>query len=114
MSKQQVHEVLTKAQNLIRDPKNWMQGWFARDEHGMGLPNGADTRATCFCSMGALQRAVYLRSPLFDNAYLALAAAAYELSTEDMTVPVYNDRHTHEEVMAMWDRAKEIALAAAA
>jgi hypothetical protein len=51
-----IADVLNRAADLLEKPGAWTQGWFARDAIGNKTP--VDSRsATCFCVMGALQRA---------------------------------------------------------
>jgi hypothetical protein len=40
------------ARDLIKDPKHWTQGAYARDKYDEAVPVNAET-ATCWCAMGA-------------------------------------------------------------
>jgi len=51
-------EILTTARSLISKPENWTQAAFARDKRGMMVHVYSDT-ATCFCSVGAVDRVIY-------------------------------------------------------
>jgi hypothetical protein len=93
----QLLETLNKAQDLIRDPKNWIQGDFT---NGKG----------CYCSLGALD--VVANNGQYNLIRAYLGDAARELtSNEVIGTAGFNDSHTHEEVMQMWDRARELLIA---
>ncbi|KQS84277.1 hypothetical protein [Rhizobium sp. Leaf383] len=98
-------EILTQAQNLIRDPNHWTQGAYARNEHGHSLMID-DDGVTCFCSLGALRKAA--NSDLYPPGFSYLQAAARQLDDSPNLVD-FNDEHTHAEVMALWDKARELA-----
>lgn len=61
--------------------------------------------AECFCSVGAIKRIV-LKLPEYRfaeaSAYDALDRAA---GRSGLNIVRYNDTHTHEEVMKVWDSA---------
>jgi hypothetical protein len=103
-----VLDLLTRAQNLIRDPNNWTQDFIARDKIGRPV-NVTDPDAVCFCSLGALARA----EP--DPEARAKAKIYLHDAVDHLTggwgIATFNDREgrTHEEVMAMWDKARELA-----
>jgi hypothetical protein len=103
---QTTFELLHAAQDLIRDPRNWIQGRASVDEHGHPCPI-TSKRARCFCSIGALLRAEESREGYNEAARILDTLANGNLMA-------FNDTHTHAEVMALWDRAKDIACAAAA
>lgn len=103
-------DILTKAQDLIRDPKNWTKGTYAREEGGH--PVAVDEpSAVCFCSIGALVK-VLDGDP--DNLRMArgcLVSAVRDSDPDINGIAEFNDHHTHEEVMAVWDNARELARA---
>lgn len=102
-----VFELLSKAQDLIRDPKNWTQGKFARNAEG-GYVHVHSEQAVCFCSLGAIERLTVDDWELYTQARGLL----WEVREEG---PVnINDLQDHAAVMAMFDDAKELANAAAA
>jgi hypothetical protein len=100
------YEVLTNAQNLIRDPARWTKGQYAKDADGW-VTDACHPDAHCWCSLGALDRCTpdeetYMRA----RQYLGLAVKFKGVTT-------FNDSGTHADVMAMFDRARELARAAA-
>jgi hypothetical protein len=105
-----VHELLTRAQDLIRDPEAWIQGEFALDSQGY-LASPESEHATCFCSLGALFHAEPTLTDDRRTARSILNRASKLVAGFEITVPNFNDNHTHEVVMAMWDKARELALA---
>ncbi len=96
-------EALKAARELISDPAKWTQGVLARDGEGAAVsPRSAE--AVCWCAAGSLHKVLPARTKpeSFDAIYSSLEAISPN--------PVfYNDTHTHAEVMAMVDRAIEIA-----
>lgn len=105
--------VLIEARKLIADPEHWIQGTYATDEtRTVGLhPN--DPSAACFCSIGAVVH-VLPEGALPEREVMALSAAVLDLDPDWVTaegvrpnrnIAQYNDSHTHEEVLAVWDHA---------
>lgn len=94
-----VKEILIKAKELINTPEKWMQEDYHNDDK------------TCFCTIGAVAHVSgvcngsAVKCPATD--YLRNAVES-ELKQFD-TVAVYNDTHTHADVMAMFDKAIEAA-----
>lgn len=109
-------ELLIQAQDKIRDPKNWTRDHYALDAEGNSVSRYSEA-AVCFCSLGALEA-------LFDGtderesdvrrARDFLYDAAAMLTETQESVAQYNDTRTHAEVMAMWEKAKELAIVSAA
>ena len=105
--------VLRRGRELISNPESWVQGVYCVND--MGYDVEAD-RATRFCSVGALWRvqAEHLKDPgtalALNKARQALDAQVPE-SFQDRSVIAFNDRTetTHEEVLALWDRAIAVA-----
>lgn len=108
---------LTEARKLIADSEHWLQGRYA--ETAGHLPvHPKDEKAIRFCSVGAV---VHLLPPdaLPEAEVRQLSAAVHELAPEwitayrqgrphtrsDRCIAQYNDSHTHEEVLAVWDHA---------
>ena len=93
-------DVLKAARELISDPARWTQGFFARD--GAGMPAYAsDPRATRWCLEGAL-----IKFCLGDASYAAaLMVLRREQPVPQLPAYVYNDDHTHAEVLALFDAA---------
>ncbi|MXN46085.1 hypothetical protein GR138_12880 [Shinella kummerowiae] len=98
-------EALQKARELISDPKRWTQEAYARDTDGVDNVNcGSDhipEDSVCFCSIGAIAKAYGC------NISAAECSTAFKLLEAglDDEVGVYNDSHTHAEVLAAFDLA---------
>lgn len=98
-------EMLEKAKAVIADPSHWTQGWFAKDAAGRDTFS-LRSDAVCWCSMGALNKAGF--GPWGETFAIAFEAALVEIGY-DGGIASYNDNHTHEEVMKVWDRAIQLA-----
>ena len=94
-------QVLRDAKALISDPAKWTQKAAARDIEGAEVAFG-DEDAVCWCALGAIWRAVP-NNDVETDAIFALSNAM------GMGVPLFNDAHTHPEVLAAFDRAIELA-----
>lgn len=104
-------EILQAAKAKIADPKNWTQDFYAKDEEGNNI-HGNEPRATCFCSLGALESVVgisHMRGGWQSKFVKPLDAAAKARGFSN--IAYCNDGSTHEEVMAVWDKAIELAIA---
>lgn len=105
-------QALKDARGLIADPAHWITGAYARDAVGVEV-YPTDETAVCFCMVGAFIR-VGLPHPGVPSgsmnfsgmqavsAYLAFGALAEFLPVE---VVAFNDDHTHDEVLAIFDAA---------
>lgn len=94
-------ENLIRAKALITDPKNWIQGAFARDANGC-LVSSDDPSAVCYCSIGAIKA---LRLPCNEQEN----TIDYLYKSIGKLIPDFNDENTHADVMAAWDKAIEKA-----
>lgn len=100
-------EILIAAKALIENPENWVRGDYARPaKDSSDSIYGNDPKATCFCSLGALQRINNDEDHCTTgHEYLHhVAMTGYDKSIVDV-----NDEHDHQEVMALWDKAIEKA-----
>ncbi len=93
-------EILKAARELIAQPEHWTTEGCARDKNGLTtdclLPE-----AFSFCSFGAVYRVTG-----GDNALLDKAERVLDRHMNGNLVP-FNDRHSHSEVLAAWDKAIE-------
>ena len=105
-------EFMTGAKELIKDESSWTKDWFARNDAGVPV-RSLHEDAICFCSLGAIERfaGCELGDDLVDGVSSRTKEAQGLLETVmgGLLVEEYNDTHTHEEVMAMWDEAIEVA-----
>jgi hypothetical protein len=97
--------ILTLAKSFIDSPKTWTQFEEARDANDRYTSPRNDD-AVCFCSLGALRRTGIPGGYEYRHAlnFLTLGARSTSGLIYD-TIHEFNDRSTHEEVMAVWDRA---------
>lgn len=105
-------EILIEARNIISDEKNWTQGAEAREQNGDPVSPRCPW-AVCFCSIGAVHRAaIKIVNNGFgvyslDTSRLrtgAVGALAKELKCYTH-IDQFNDASTHQEVLALFDRA---------
>ena len=95
-------EIITEAQDLIRDPNRWTQGCYARNEHG--VPTGASNPAAVrWDASGAILKVAGAPQ------YVVTAALADIFKGEGVVHT--NDSRGHAAVMAMFDRVREKAAA---
>src|SRR5438128_2331837 len=97
-------ELLRNARALIAAPSNWTVNCYARDAYNQKVEYHSP-EAISFCALGALNRA-------YQEATNSCCAHPDLLSTDGVLhaqLGVFNDAHTHQEVLALYDRA--IALA---
>lgn len=90
--------VLQAARSVIEKPENWCQEFLAVNSSGEQVDDSAPD-ACAWCAMGALWRTRV--SP--DKAY-EVAALLRDLSGA-VSLPEFNDTHSHSEVLSLFDRA---------
>ena len=101
-------ELLTKAKDVIADPKHWTKGWYAHNADGFDV-GSCKPEAVCWCSLGALEKVAHEEN----TCSLELEAAKYlikvsrEFGCSD--IPDLNDHSSHETVMKAWDKAIKLA-----
>lgn len=83
---------LQQARALITKPEAWTQNMLARDSRGLRVPVDSP-EAVCFCARGAIKR---VGGTQVEVGWL-------ESRAKDM-LEIFNDRHSHEEVLALFDR----------
>ena len=107
---------LESARQLISDPRRWTIYYSAEDKDGEPVDFNSD-KAVCWCSLGALRKVVYESSSKPENIAKAeeFTAYGYLLDAVDLaktgcgSVVGFNDTHTHQEVMELWDSAIKLA-----
>lgn len=100
-------ERLRAAKALIDTPKKWTRGASARDK--FGEPTMLVSEEACsWCTMGALS-VVSDYADKFERDGFERARGYLKRVIPCRMVADYNDSHTHEEVMRMFDKAIEIA-----
>ncbi|AWI90247.1 hypothetical protein C0214_19495 [Methylobacterium sp. DM1] len=94
-------DILRAARARIEDPKNWTQGFFAKDQGGR-LVASRDEYAVCWCALGA----VIAEADYVEERYSArfLFEASKKLFDED-DVTVVNDYLGHDAVLKIYDAA---------
>ena len=104
-------EVLEQAKALIINPKNWLQGTSAIDQQGNNV-TPKDKTAICWCALGAIGAVCGTERPRgVGRKTVRLLDKASGVSSPNLNrdSAYYNDTHSHDEVMAMFDRAIELA-----
>ena len=97
-------ELFQKAYELIKDEKCWTVYYNARDKDG-DVVSADDPIAVCWCSNGALNK--FNSFFMHPNSWVrgALNETARQHGVNHFLV--FNDTHTHAEVMAMWEETGE-------
>ena len=96
------------ARTLIADERDWTRGVIARTRSGM--PCRPDSkRARSFCMVGALNFAIGNLSLALQN--LTVDAVSKAMPTSPFGVGMFNDTHTHAQVIAVLDKAIQLACA---
>ena len=101
-----VEEALIAAKAMIADPKHWHQGAFAPGP----LPEHELHEDYCMCAWGTLEWLARYGYNIEDQTRVeADAALIAALPKPYVWVPDYNDKSetTHEDIMALFDRAIE-------
>jgi hypothetical protein len=98
-----VFPVLVGMREILSDPRKWTRYHVARDKFGVGVA-AHDPSATCFCLVGAAVRA----SPSGDMASKAVGYVS-AIANRDyfVSATLFNDTHTHSQVLALLDSAIE-------
>lgn len=97
-------EILRGARGKISEPRHWAQGDFARDIEGNPV-SFASSDAVCWCARGA----IYATDEFDSWGAIQLLRRAIEEQTGDPAVARFNDTHGHTDVLAVFDRAIELA-----
>lgn len=107
MSRKQgpVEKHLRRLKKKIQNPKHWTQGAYARDKHGNYVYKRSK-EAVCWCLVGA-QLVTALRVNQTGIAgyalYELIGNATYMWHEEGQRRAIFNDNHTHGEVMELLD-----------
>ena len=102
-----VTEVLMEARYLISSPERWTQGANARNARGRRTHWGSP-EAVCWCANGAIAKvAATAAEPRIGFDFLVERARVRLDRAVDHPYGAFtfNDSHTHEEVLGMFDRA---------
>jgi hypothetical protein len=101
------YEILTAAQELIRNPKHWTQGAYARDAQG-GKVGALNPNAVCWCMSAAI-----IKCGGSEKFGLGLNEQLVEVFKGESGPVHTNDDKGHAAVMALFDRLRDKAKAAA-
>jgi hypothetical protein len=96
-------QLLVAARAVIEKPENWTQAAYAREGKDGRAVSTNHPDATCFCSIGAVYRAANDLGLPRSEALSALGEQADKYGY--FTIHSFNDSHTHEEVLALFDDA---------
>ncbi len=93
-------QVLKGAMGILRDPKQWTTGLFAKDIDG-NMCSPSSTVACCFCAVGAIRKAAGNESGV---AILAMNKLCDFLGVENL--PSWNDHidRKHSEVIDAFEK----------
>lgn len=103
-----VRNVLQATRDLLGDPDRWHQGALAVDAQGQET-SPSDGDAVAFCIMGAVKRSARgAHWTLERGARFAVEAAIHQTTSVMDGVEIYNDLHSHAEVLHVLDVAVEM------
>lgn len=97
-------QTLIAARALIEKPENWTRRALARDVDNISL-TADDPDAICFCAIGAIRK---IANSTKEEEFALEKLRQLDVVTS-VGVAIYNDTHTHAEVLAMFDLAIEAA-----
>lgn len=98
-------DILKKGRELIADPARWTQGAFARNKWDDRC-DPSSNYAKCFCCAGALIAVSGLNEiEAFESGALAALEVAAGKNGKRADLASYNDSHSHDLIVALWDRA---------
>lgn len=93
-------QILIAARKRIEKPENWTQVFMARTEEG--APTGAKAKnAYCWCASGAINAET---NTVADS---SRAHNCLAIAMNSDGVVLFNDTHSHAEVLAAFDKAIE-------
>jgi hypothetical protein len=95
-------EQLKLAFKKIDSKEKWTQGAYARNSERFHV-NPSSSYAVCFCSVGALRAASSGADWPYETADYLGSFTPLE------TLPLFNDTHTYEEVVTLWQKAIKAA-----
>lgn len=102
--KMSVLEILKAARKLITPRKRWIKKDYARTSPRGNMTSATGEDATCWCMVGAVQK-------VSDSQRSEWIACDFLIKVTGGNVTKFNDNHTHEQVLAAFDKviAKEEA-----
>ena len=105
-------DILVKARELISEEDHWIQEYIGLNEEGLPVLDEDELRdATCFCSLGACLRAVQViqgddsieHIPEENYEKLNALVLRFHPDLKGEAISVYNDNHSHKEVLDLFD-----------
>ena len=95
-------DILTKARELISDEKHWIKGEYGVTAAGWPVDQEQLHEASCFCAIGAIVRAMQILRK--DDTLKRTPSELYAmLHLDSLSLIIFNDRHTHPEVLKLFD-----------
>lgn len=95
--KKTTKQILIEARERISKKENWTQRSMARDADGNEVNSGS-LEATCWCSLGAIASCAKNCDDMEDAYHKLIDATGFNVAE-------FNDTHTHEQVLAAFDKA---------
>ncbi len=100
-----VIKLLRKTRALLKNPKRWTQNAYARNK--INVPCSSTNETACsFCLLGAMWRTSVEKCDYyaFQNACTELTSTLRTNDNYYLTLQIYNDTHTHKEILTLLDR----------
>lgn len=113
-----VTKALKGAKKLIRSPLGWCQGHMVRDRQGQRVESIWSSEATKYDAYAALAKMCIepgdddYAHDLHHRCLLIMHNALREIEgktdLEECSIMIYNDNHTHDEILSLFDKAIEL------
>ena len=100
-------EILVAAKALIEKPSNWTQKACARDYNGLEVAP-LSSEACSWCILGAVRKVTSDTNN--EKVYEKVYENLYPFINE-VLISEFNDRHSHSEILAVFDKGIAMALA---
>lgn len=98
-------DILKEVREIIGEEKNWCQGAFAKDKHGLSVFETSDEACT-FCLLGAFWRVASKHKFRYAERQPIRQLLRKQLPKGwSGSLDSFNDSHTHKEVLAIVDAA---------
>lgn len=106
MAKTLQHQIIARALEIVSDEEAWSRGALARTSRGEPCAV-CDPKATRFCAVGAISRAVFELLGQSDMTVVKIAASCVLAANklQEASLPTINDLEGHEMIVSLFQKA---------